>query len=307
MLRKLYIEPTTKCNLNCSMCFRHTWFDEPLCDLSLEDLRKTLDTMPRTVETIFFGGMGEPLFHRDILQMVRLAAETGAEVELLTNGTLLSEEIIRGLIDAGLCKLWVSIDDLQTDSSIDGSGHDHAGQVLSNIRRFNRIRQQHGGGIALGITFVAMRSNVHQLGLLPFFIAQHLVDEVNVSNISPTDEASQKENALLRAGEYVHGSWQGQCPTYGPSALLRHESAGSRRRHPGIDVQAEFPPDVQWTAGNPPDGLLQIRPGGDDLPPLRRQGVPLHGIAPQWLHLDERCPPEDYPLRLRQYPGAGHR
>ena len=147
MLRKLYIEPTTKCNLNCKMCFRHTWFDEPICDLRLEDFRRALDTMPPSVETIFFGGMGEPLFHRDILQMVRLAAETGAEVELLTNGTLLSEQMIRGLIDAGLCKLWVSIDDLQTDSSIDGSGHGHAGQVLSNIRRFNRIRQQHGAAL----------------------------------------------------------------------------------------------------------------------------------------------------------------
>ena len=71
MLRKLYIEPTTKCNLNCKMCFRHTWFDEPICDLSMEDFRKALDTMPSSVETIFFGGMGEPLFHRDILQMVR--------------------------------------------------------------------------------------------------------------------------------------------------------------------------------------------------------------------------------------------
>jgi MoaA/NifB/PqqE/SkfB family radical SAM enzyme len=39
---------------------------------------------------------------------------------------------------------------------------------------------------------------VHQLAKLPFFIAQHLVDEVNVSNISPTDEASQNE--LLYTG-----------------------------------------------------------------------------------------------------------
>ena len=39
MLRKLYIEPTTKCNLNCKMCFRHTWFDEPMCDLSLEEYK----------------------------------------------------------------------------------------------------------------------------------------------------------------------------------------------------------------------------------------------------------------------------
>ena len=201
MLRKLYIEPTTKCNLNCKMCFRHTWFDEPICDLSLDDFRRVLDTMPSSVETIFFGGMGEPLFHRDILQMVRLAADTGAEVELLTNGTLLSGEMILGLIEAGLGRLWVSIDNLESHSSINGqrpdvssgSGHDHSGQVLENIRRFNRLRQKHGGGIALGITFVAMRSNVHQLGLLPFFIAQHLVDSVNISNISPTDRESQRE------------------------------------------------------------------------------------------------------------------
>ena len=38
---------------------------------------------------------------------------------------------------------------------------------------------------------------------VPFFIAQHLVDEVNVSNISPTDEASQNE--LLHNGyTYMH-------------------------------------------------------------------------------------------------------
>ena len=201
MLKKLYIEPTSKCNLNCKMCFRHTWFDETFCDLSLEDFCRVLKTMPKTVETIFFGGMGEPLFHKDILAMIRLAAETGAEVELLTNGTLLTEEMINGIMDAGLSRIWISIDDLATDSSInaetsartDHSGHDHSGRVLSNIRLLNRIRQKRLSSISLGITFVAMKSNVHQLANLPFFIAQHLVDEVNISNISPTDEASQDE------------------------------------------------------------------------------------------------------------------
>ena len=206
MLKKLYIEPTTKCNLTCKMCFRHTWFDEPICDLSLEDYRQVLSTMPKTVQTIFFGGMGEPLFHKDILEMIRLAAQTGAEVELLTNGTLLTEEMIYGILDAGLTRLWISIDDLQTDSSInatnsaggDHAGHNHSGLVLSNIRMLNKIRQKALSSISLGITFVAMKSNAHQLAKLPFFIAQHLVDEVNVSNISPTDEASQNE--LLYTG-----------------------------------------------------------------------------------------------------------
>lgn len=207
MLRKLYIEPTTKCNLNCKMCFRHTWFEEPICNLSLEDYQRVLQNCPGSVETIFFGGMGEPLFHKDILQMVRMAAQTGADVELLTNGTLLTEKMIHGLLDAGLSRLWISIDDLETDSSInarnasgngDHSGHNHSGLVLSNIRMLNKIRQKSNSTISLGITFVAMKSNVHQLAKLPFFIAQHLVDEVNVSNISPTDEASQNE--LLYTG-----------------------------------------------------------------------------------------------------------
>jgi MoaA/NifB/PqqE/SkfB family radical SAM enzyme len=188
------------------MCFRHTWFDESFCDLSLEDFRRVLATMPKTVETIFFGGMGEPLFHKDILTMIRLAAETGVDVELLTNGTLLTEKMIHGILDAGLTRLWISIDDLETDSSIhagnnaggDHAGHNHSGLVLSNIRMLNKIRQKSLSSISLGITFVAMKSNVHQLAKLPFFIAQHLVDEVNVSNISPTDEASQNE--LLYTG-----------------------------------------------------------------------------------------------------------
>jgi len=202
MLKKLYIEPTSKCNLNCKMCFRHTWFDEGFCDLSLEDFRHVIATMPKTVETIFFGGMGEPLFHKDILEMIRIAADTGAEVELLTNGTLLTEKMIYGILDAGLSRIWISIDDLSTDSSInarsghgnlDHSGHDHSGLVLSNIRTLNKIRQKSLSSISLGITFVAMKSNAHQLAKLPFFISQHLVDEVNISNISPTDQASQDE------------------------------------------------------------------------------------------------------------------
>ena len=202
MLRKLYIEPTTKCNLNCKMCFRHTWFDEPICDLSLEAFRHVMDTMPKSVETIFFGGMGEPLFHKDILEMIRIAADKGVDVELLTNGTLLTEKMINGILDAGLTRLWISIDDLSTDSSInasmhqdelDHSGHDHSGKVLSNIRMLNKIRQKRLSSISLGITFVAMKSNAHQLAKLPFFISQHLVDEVNISNISPTDKSSQDE------------------------------------------------------------------------------------------------------------------
>ena len=39
-LKKLYIEPTSKCNLNCKMCFRNTWIDEKLSDMNLDIYKK---------------------------------------------------------------------------------------------------------------------------------------------------------------------------------------------------------------------------------------------------------------------------
>ena len=220
MLKKLYIEPTTKCNLNCKMCFRHTWFDEPFCDLSLEHVRNVIASMPSSVETIFFGGMGEPLFHKDICEMIRMAADTGAEVELLTNGTLLTETMIRQILDAGLSRLWISIDDLETvdnandahaSEELDHSGHDHAGKVLRNIRVLNQIRQNQMSSLSLGITFVAMRSNVHQLAKLPYFIAKYLVDEVNISNISPVDESSKDKCCTVSLWICIPGLEWGAC------------------------------------------------------------------------------------------------
>ncbi|MBR6800171.1 MAG: SPASM domain-containing protein [Eubacteriaceae bacterium] len=193
MLRKLYIEPTNKCNLNCKMCFRNTWFDEAICEMTLEEYKYVLESMPHTVEKIFFGGMGEPMVHKDIFEMISLASHKCEEVELITNGTLLNEQTITSLIDSGLTKLWISIDDLDTENPTLYSGHDNSSSVLNGIRLFNRIRQIKMTGVGLGITFVATRSNVHQLAKLPFFTAQYLIDEVNISNISPTDEDSKDE------------------------------------------------------------------------------------------------------------------
>ena len=62
MIRKLYIEPTSLCNLNCIMCFRHTWMNEKMGHMDLELFYKAIrdEKALEKTETIFFGGMGEP-------------------------------------------------------------------------------------------------------------------------------------------------------------------------------------------------------------------------------------------------------
>ena len=41
-LAKLYIEPTTRCNLTCRTCIRNAW-EEPLGDMSEQTFRRVLD------------------------------------------------------------------------------------------------------------------------------------------------------------------------------------------------------------------------------------------------------------------------
>ena len=108
-LLKLYIEPTSHCNLSCKMCFRETWINESYMHMDMSVFYNTIKTMPQSVETVFFGGMGEPLFHPHIIEMITAVKSAGKNAELLTNGTLLRGNMISDLLNAGLDKLWISI------------------------------------------------------------------------------------------------------------------------------------------------------------------------------------------------------
>jgi hypothetical protein len=70
-LTKIYLEPTNVCNLACRMCMRNMW-DEPLGRMSKETFSnfiKRLHDLP-TLPSVFIGGLGEPLSHPQIVNMV---------------------------------------------------------------------------------------------------------------------------------------------------------------------------------------------------------------------------------------------
>ena len=64
-LKKLYIEPSSACNLKCKMCFRNNWFDEKIGLMTAEIWNNVSDSITRLdkteLKTVMFAGMGEPL------------------------------------------------------------------------------------------------------------------------------------------------------------------------------------------------------------------------------------------------------
>ncbi|NTU65049.1 MAG: radical SAM protein [Chloroflexi bacterium] len=164
-LAKVYVEPTVYCNLDCRTCVRHMWA-EKLGSMTEATFARILANV-KAIEprpSIFFGGLGEPFFHSSLIDWIARAKAIGATVELITNGTLLTEEKARAIIASGLDNLWVSIDGATPDSYADVRLGATLPLVIENVMRLRRLRK--GGHFSkpeIDVAFVAMKRNIHEL------------------------------------------------------------------------------------------------------------------------------------------------
>ncbi len=164
-LARIYVEPTTACNLQCRTCIRNVW-DEPLGRMDGETFGRILEGIQALPErpAVFFGGLGEPLLHPEFLDMVREAKRLDAPVEAITNGLLLDDARIEALIDVALDTLWVSIDGATRDCYADVRREGALPRVVANLERLRDLKiQKRVERPLLGISFVAMRRNLAEL------------------------------------------------------------------------------------------------------------------------------------------------
>ena len=184
-LAKVYVEPTNRCNLSCATCMRNTW-DEPFGDMSPDVWARVMAGIKAFSRPpdIFFGGIGEPLAHPDILRMVREAKALHGRVELITNGISLTGSVAAELVAAKLDRLWVSLDGATPGGYFDVRLGDALPTILANLRCLQELRSStllHKP--ALGVAFVAMRRNVAELPQIVDLAAELGADRVHVSNL----------------------------------------------------------------------------------------------------------------------------
>lgn len=113
------IFPVYACNFRCNYCHfsiekenRKFVTDKISMDLAL--YKKCVDDMcgfPEKIRTLRFVGMGEPLLHKDLPEMIAYTKKKGIanRVEVITNGSLLTDELSDALIEAGLDRMVISI------------------------------------------------------------------------------------------------------------------------------------------------------------------------------------------------------
>jgi MoaA/NifB/PqqE/SkfB family radical SAM enzyme len=198
-LHRLYVEPTSRCNLACRTCIRNTW-DEPMGDMDAETfghLAGGLHRFPH-LESVMFGGFGEPTAHPRILDMVRAVKALGLRAEMTTNATLLDDALVEGLLRERLDALWISLDGTTEESFTAVRPGAGLARVLDNVERLARRNGRDGHEIEIGIAFVVMKTNLDDVKHLDRLARSVGARRILVSHVLPYSEAMEKQMLCLQ-------------------------------------------------------------------------------------------------------------
>ncbi len=149
----LTMELTYRCNLDCRTCYlNRTGARDSINktrELSLDEIKNILNTLifkipftKKKIPHLLFTG-GEIFLRDDIMDILAFASQK-AGVSVLTNGTLLSEDIIKALVDMGVELVMFSVDGPREVHDIARNKKGSFDTVIANIEKMTRLKRIKG-------------------------------------------------------------------------------------------------------------------------------------------------------------------
>jgi radical SAM protein with 4Fe4S-binding SPASM domain len=191
----LDLELTYRCNYKCAICiFSIEDFEKSLPDLMDIDIYKRIvdESAEHGLPAMQTSYYGEPLMRRDLHEMVNYATKKGImDVFVTTNGSLLTSDRAKELIDAGVSRIHVSID-ANSEETYDQQRHKgYFNRVLNNVHDLIKIK----GANKLPIIRTSLCKNSineHEVEDFINYWKEHGADQVAIQeyvNIDPTKKA----------------------------------------------------------------------------------------------------------------------
>ncbi|HEX9819374.1 MAG TPA: radical SAM protein [Methylomirabilota bacterium] len=172
--RMLSVEVTSRCNLNCPFCLvgmqnqlpstEHDLLPRGLGTMELDLHRKILgDAVAFGIDKMQLHFQGEPLLHKQLPEMVRLAKDRGLLTQMFTNGLPLTEPMADRLLDAGLDMLRFSVDGVSEEVYQKNRVGGQFWRVRRNMAMMAQRARQRRSPIRLEWQMIAMRNNEHEI------------------------------------------------------------------------------------------------------------------------------------------------
>ncbi len=178
------IEPASVCNLSCPQCpvgagdiVREKKFMIP------DEYKQLLEQISDTTSMLSLYFQGEPLMHKEFAGFVRRAAKHNIYTQTSTNGQMLTEEVCRGLVNAGLDRIIISLDGADQESYEAYRRGGELRKVKEGIRNLNRIRRETGSEKPyIVIQFLVFRHNWEQIHKVKKLAKEWGADKVRIKS-----------------------------------------------------------------------------------------------------------------------------
>jgi radical SAM protein with 4Fe4S-binding SPASM domain len=156
--RLIFWEVTKGCNLRCIHCRATATELSSPTDLPTEKALAIIDEIAAAANPILVLSGGEPLYRADIFQLARHATDKGLRVALATNGTQVTKEVARLIVDAGVKRVSISLDG--ADSATHDSFRGIPGAFKAAVCGLRNLKAL---GMSVQINMTIARHNAHQL------------------------------------------------------------------------------------------------------------------------------------------------
>lgn len=185
------IDITTRCNLQC----RHCRTESVDYDLSLDQIELIAQKLAHPKRRIIFISGGEPLTRPDIVEIVKIIKLYVPCVCINTNALLLTEPLLKSLIEVGLNYIQVSIDGTRSQHDyIRGAGNfDKAIQKLHLISKYPSIK--------LHVSCCVSLYNIADMEPLAEYLIEQenlKIDILGYKRFIPNNEMAGKYNLGIR-------------------------------------------------------------------------------------------------------------
>jgi len=237
---KLFVETTTRCNLNCFMCVKQNrGSDVREGDFSPELFARLEPALPH-IEALILNGVGEPLLNPHLESFINKAKKlmpASGWIGFQTNGLLMTQLRAISLVDAGLDKVCISIDAISPEQfrkMREGGEVDAVDMALSALNNAKTLCNR--PEVKIGIEFVAMRSNISGLPETLEWAASRGASFAIVTHVLPYDELHAHEALFCNITDQalaLYNSW--------------------RRKAIGVGIDIERYSAVRWKYARTPE------------------------------------------------------
>ena len=185
----LFVEPTNTCNLRCPLCpTGRREYGRPPGFMALGEFKKIIDELGDYLYEVNLFNWGEPLLNKEILAMVDYAHKHNISTCINTNATMLTEDVIKGLIQQKLDHLILSIDGLSPETYSKYRIGGDFGQVIENVRRLTYWKKKLSSPLCVEWQFLIFKHNQHEVGRVAEFAKGLGVDIVTIMNANGSPE-----------------------------------------------------------------------------------------------------------------------